>query len=51
MDEFEIRSYLLNCIKTNPKLIESKLKYEYKYLKPRKEFFEMKEYVDNFLIR
>ena len=49
MDEFEIRSYLLNCIKTNPKLIESKLKYEYKYLKPRKEFFEMKEYVDNFL--
>lgn len=49
MDEFEIRTYLLNCINTNPKLIQSKLKYEYKYLRQRKEFFEMKEYVDSFL--
>ncbi|WP_323736950.1 AAA family ATPase [Methanosphaera sp. ISO3-F5] len=49
MDEFEIRTYILNLINSNPKLIESKLKYEYKYLRQRKEYFEMKEYIDNFL--
>lgn len=49
MDEFEIRTYILNLINSNPKLIESKLKYEYKYLRQRKEFFVMKEYVDKFL--
>lgn len=49
MDEFEIRSYLLNLINIGPKSIETKLKYEYKYLKQRREFFQLKEYVDNFL--
>ena len=49
MDEFEIKSYLLRVINTTPRLIGAKLKYEYKYLRQRKEFFELKSYVDNFL--
>ncbi|RAP48407.1 MAG: hypothetical protein BZ136_04975 [Methanosphaera sp. rholeuAM74] len=49
MDEYEIKSYVMNLINTTPKFIESKLKYEYKYLKERNEYFELKEYIDNFL--
>lgn len=49
MDNFEIRSYILNLININPKLIKTKLNYEYKFLRHRKEYFELKKYIDNFL--
>lgn len=49
MDELEIRSTLINNINTSNSLISNNLNHDYKYLKERNLYFELKEYIDEFL--
>jgi len=49
MDELEIRSSLFNYINMSNSLISNNLKHDYKYLKERRLYFELKDYVDGFI--
>lgn len=49
MDELEIRSSIINNINMSDSLITNNLKHDYKYLKERTLYFELKEYVDKFI--
>ena len=49
MDEYEIRSYLLNLLKITPQSVKLILENNYKHLKQRKLYFELKGYLDDFI--
>jgi len=42
MDEYQIRSYILNLLKITPKSVELILKNNYEPLSQRKLYFELK---------
>ena len=49
VDEYQIRSYLLNLLKITPKSIELILENNYEHLRQRDLYFELREYLDEFL--
>ena len=49
MDELEIRNSIINNINNSYPLINNNLKHDYKYLKERTIYFELKEYIDKFI--
>lgn len=49
MDEYEIRSYLLNLLKTTPQLIKLIFQTNYAHLTQRRLYHELKYYLDEFI--
>lgn len=49
MDEYEIRSYLLNLLKTTPQLIKLIFQTNYAHLTQRRLYNELKYYLDEFI--
>ena len=49
MDNLELKAYLLKTIKNTPQLVKNKISYKNVYYNKRKEFYNIKGYIDNFL--
>lgn len=49
MDEYQIRSYLMNLLKITPQSVKLILENNYGYLKQRDLYFELKSYLDEFI--
>ncbi|RAP54778.1 MAG: AAA family ATPase, partial [Methanosphaera sp. rholeuAM130] len=49
MDEYQIRSYLMNLLRITPQSVKLILENNYEYLKRRDLYFELKDYLDEFI--
>ena len=49
MDEYQIRSYLMNLLKITPQSVKLILENNYEHLRQRDLFFELKNYLDKFI--
>ena len=49
MDEYQIRSYLLNLLRITPQSIKLILENNYEHLRQRDLYFELKDYLDKFI--
>ena len=49
MDNYQIRSYLMNLLRITPQSVKLILDNNYNHLEPRELYFELKDYIDNFI--
>ena len=49
MDNMDMRAYILKTIKNTPQLVKNKIAPNGRYYNKRKEYYDIKEYINNFL--